>query len=675
MRVRQTPLFLLLLILADTDLVARVTRVDVSERRDILAGRSFGRAGPYEVLRGTIFFEADPLNSANQMIADIQHAPRNKKGRIEYSADFFLIRPKDIGISNRVLLFEVSNRGRKSMLGFFNFAAASLNPELDKDFGDGFLLRQGYTLLWVGWQFDVPQQPQLIRLQAPIAQDRRPIRGLARSNFVVTRLTYDYSLADRNHIAYPVADPAAAENVLTVRNRVEDTPEVIPRSRWKFARMADQGVPVEDRSRVYLEGGFQPGRIYEVVYVVQDPPLVGLGPAVVRDAVSYLKHNGSDELGIGKGAIQHAIAFGISQSGRFLRTFLYHGFNGDENHRRVFDGVMAHVAGAGRGSFNHRFAQPSRDAHPFMNFLYPTDIFPFTDIEQTDTETGMTDGLLTHGLKPEFRPSIFYTNSSYEYWGRAASLIHITTDGQGDATLFDHVRIYHFAGSQHGPASFPPEKSIGQQRGSPMDFRWSMRALLGAMYRWVAEGVSPPPSRYPRIDQRTLVPPEKVNFPRLPGVNFSTRVHKAYRVDYGPRFRSEGIIDREPPKLGKPFPLLVPAVDADGNELSGIRLPELAAPLATYTGWNLFNAESGPTDEISSMVGSYIPFPRNHADRDAAKDPRLSIQERYQSRDHYLGLLTRAALPLVEEGYLLKEDLADILRNGLRHWDYLVVPR
>jgi hypothetical protein len=387
-----------------------------------------------------------------------------------------------------------------------------------------------------------------------------------------------------------------------------------------------------------------------------------------------LKYRGSSELAIPPGTITRAIAFGISQSGRFLRTFLFYGFNEDESHRKVFDGVMPHVAGAGRGSFNHRFAQPSRDGHPYLNFFYPTDIFPFTDLPQRDPETGVEDGLLTHNLAPQFQPKVFHTNTSYEYWGRAASLIHTTVDGKADMPLPPHVRVYLLAAGQHGVAPFPPSRSIGQQLNNPLDFRWAMRALLVAMQRWIADEVAPPPSAYPRIADGTLVAPEQLKFPRLPGVNVPTTPHKAYRANYGSDFISKGLVTQEPPAIGTAFPILVPQVDADGNERAGIRLPELAVPLATYTGWNLFNERSGPAHVVSSMQGSFIPFARTATERQRAKDPRKSIDERYPSRDRYLALITNAATDLATAGYLLAEDRQRIVEQAQTRWDHLALP-
>jgi hypothetical protein len=332
--------------------------------------------------------------------------------------------------------------------------------------------------------------------------------------------------------------------------------------------------------------------------------------------------------------------------------------------------MMPHVAGSGRGSFNHRFAQPSRDGHPFINFFYPTDIFPFTDAEQTDPVTGVTDGLLTHATKPAFQPNIFYTNSSYEYWGRAASLFHTTIDGTKDARLPGNVRGYLLSAGQHGVAGFPPARTLGQQLANPLDYRWAMRNLLVAMNAWVTDGTAPPASALPRVDQGTLVPPDRLKFPALAGVNVPTVPHKAYRADYGPDFIKRGIVTQEPPAIRSSFPILVPQVDADGNELAGIRMPELAVPVATYTGWNLFNEESGPTNVVSSMVGSFIPLARTKADRTQTNDPRKSLEERYKGRDQYLAEITKAANALVTKGYLLKADVPRIVEQAGTRWDY-----
>jgi hypothetical protein len=658
------PRILIVLIALSTPAYAEVVRVEVKSRADVLAGRSFGSAGPYEKIAGRIYFAIDPTNSANQIITDIDKAPKNAAGRVEFSSDFYLLKPKDPARGNGTLLFEVSNRGGKSMVGFFNRGAASLDPQTESEFGDGFLLQHGFTLLWVGWQFDPPLRDGLVRVYAPIARepDGRPIQGLVRSNFVPIERMTQASLADRDHIAYAVSNPDDPATVLTVRDSVEGTARPIPREDWQFT---------EDGRSIRMAAGFEAKKIYEVVYRSQDPTVVGVGPAAVRDAISKLKHSSTSELSLPQGAIRRAIAFGISQSGRFLRTYLYYGFNEDESHRKVLDGVMAHVAGGGRGSFNHRFAQPSRDAHPYLNFFYPTDIFPFSDRRQRDPETGLADGLLSHGTQAQFQPSIFYTNSSYEYWGRAASLVHTTIDGLEDVPLPANVRTYLLSAGQHGPAGFPPTRSIGQQMNNPLDYRWIMRALLVSMNQWITKGTEPPPSAYPRLDQGTLVSPDKLKFPKIPTVGVPTSAHKAYRVDYGPEFTSKGIVSQEPPRIGSAFATLVPQVDADGNELAGIRMPELAVPVATYAGWNLFNDRSGPTNVVSSMQGSFIPFAATRDERERRSDPRRSVEERYSSRDVYLDMVSKATNDLVAKGYLLKEDVHRIVEQTGTRWDYV----
>ncbi len=644
---------------------AEVVRIEVKSRTSVLAGQAFGTAGPYERLAGTIYFAIDPRNPANLIIADIDKAPRNAAGRVEFSSDFYLLKPVDSSRGNGTVLYEVSNRGGKGMVGFFNFAAGGVDPQTAEHFGDGFLLEHGFSLLWVGWQFDVPVRDGLIRVFAPIAReaDGRSITGLVRSDFVVIERATEASLADRNHQAYPVSDRHDAATAMTVRDSVEGARRTIPRTEWQFT---------EDGKSVRMAGGFEPKKISEVVYRAQDPPVVGVGPAAVRDTISKIKYSGAAELGLAPGAIKRSIAFGISQSGRFLRAYLYYGFNEDESHRKVFDGVMPHVAGSGRGSFNHRFAQPSRDGHPYLNFFYPTDIFPFTDAEQSDPETGLTDGLLTHATKPAHQPNIFYTNSSYEYWGRSASLYHTTVDGTKDARLPANVRGYLLSAGQHGVAAFPPARSIGQQLNNPLDYRWAMRSLLLAMNRWVTDGTAPPASALPRVDNGTLVAPDKLKFPKVPSVNVALVPQKAYRADYGPDFIRKGVVTQEPPAIKSAFAILVPQVDADGNEVAGIRMPELAVPIATYTGWNLFNEKSGPTNVVSSMQGSFIPLPRSKADRDASGDPRRSIDERYRNRDQYLAEITKAANDLVTKGYLLKNDVARIVAQAGTRWDYAI---
>jgi hypothetical protein len=350
--------------------------------------------------------------------------------------------------------------------------------------------------------------------------------------------------------------------------------------------------------------------------------------------------------------IKRAVGIGVSQSGRFLRSFLYDGFNQDEKNARVFDGVWAIVAGAGRGSFNARFAQPSRDGHPFLNVFYPSDIPPFTD----------NDGLLAKAVAANVAPKIFYSNGSYEYWGRAASLIHTSPDGKQDAPLAKDTRVYFFAGSQHGWGSIPPRAAETQNPGSVIDYRASLRALLLAMQAWLKDGKEPPASEYPRIAKDQLVSLGAYAFPKIPGLEIPAIKREAYRLDFS----------MEPPKAGAPYPTLVPQVDQDGNETSGIRMPEVQVPLASYTGWNLRSKNIGAPEELYSMAGSSIPFPASKAEREKRKDPRLSIEERYPTEADYLQRITAAAQKLVEAGFLLDEDVPKLRERAAKEWDYVL---
>ena len=640
---------------------AEAVRFDVDVREDVLGGRSWGLAGAYERLAGRIHFEVDPQNSANRIIRDIDYAPLNAAGRVEFSADFYLLKPKDIGAGNGTVLLDVMNRGRKRIFRYFNVAAATNDPRTEADLGDGFLMRQGFTLLYVGWQFDVPEQPGLMRAYVPVATDGgEPIEGLVRSDLVVRQPAFDHSLGDRGHIPYAVVNPDDPRNVLTVRDAPAGERMVIPRDEWQFGRLED-GRMVADPTRVYVSSGFEPGRIYEAVFVSKDPPIAGLGLAGMRDAVSQLKYSGVGELSIPAGTIERAIAFGDSQAGRYLRHYVHDGFNADEQQRRVFDGLIPHTGSNARGSFNHRFAQPSRAVD--ASYFYPGDQFPFSDVMQTDPVTGVEDSLLAR-VSPETTPYIFYTNTSTEYWRLPTALIHTTVDGSTDVLPAETSRIYLFSGTQHVPAQFPANRTDGLRVGNHNDYTWFLRSLLLKLDAWARDGAPPPESRYPQVANGTLVELEALEFPQIPQVRRPVDVSRAYRLDYGPEFDTLGIIANEPPEGDMLFPFLVPQVDDTGNEIAGIRSPELAVPLATHAGWN-------PFSPIASQ-GSYIPLARTRNEREAAGDSRFSVEERYSSREEYLGLVAGEALSLIEEGYLLGGDLPAILRNAGTHWDHVM---
>ena len=624
---------------------AAVSRVEVIQRADVLEGAPFGTVGPYERILGKVYYAVDPKLEPNRNIADIDLAPKNASGKVEFSADFYILRPHEASKGNGTALVEISNRGGKGLLGMFNLASGNgVEPRTKADFGDGFLMERGFTLVWIGWEFDVPPSDSLVHLYTPVATNHgQTITGLVRSEWEGDKRVETISLGDRNQISYPAVDQNAPENKMYARDSVVAERQVVPRSKWKFV----------DEHHVTLEGGFDPGRIYEVVYKSKEPPVEGLGPAAVRDFAAFLKYGGVDTgLSDEYKTIHQTLAFGVSQSGRFLRSFLYDGFNQDEKGRRAFDGVWAHVAGAGRGSFNMRFGQASRDGHPFLNVAYPADQPPFTD----------NDGLLAKSVKAGVVPKVFYSNGSYEYWGRAASLIHITQDGKQDAAIAKDTRIYFFTGSQHGTGSLPPREMETQNPSSVNDYRTGMRALLVAMQAWLKDGKEPPVSQYPMIGKDQLVALGAYAFPKIPNVATPHIKREAYRLDFS----------MEPPKIGSAYPTFVPQVDADGNETSGIKMPEVAVPLASNVGWNLRKASIGAPQELYSMVGSWIPFPVNRTERQKRNDPRQSVEERYSSKEDYLSKITAAAQKMVASGYLLDVDVAKMRERAAKEWDYVL---
>jgi hypothetical protein len=669
---RRRVLLLTSLWLAAAAAPARVVRVDIRARADVAGGRVYELAGVYEKISGTIHFAVKPDDTHNRSIVDLDLAPRNDAGEVEFSSDFFLLKPKDLARSSGTMLLEVPNRGGKGILGIMNRGKGSTDPTTKEELGDGFLMRRGVVVAWVGWQWDVREYPGRLKLEAPVARGPgKPITGLVRADFVVDEPARAHPLGhvitgNIGGTSYPAAFPLDARNVLTERDGPLSARRVIARSHWRFAR-DEKGAPVADDRSIYLDTGFEPGRIYEVVYVARDPVVAGLGLAAIRDAASYFKNDPE-----AVAPVRRVYGLGISQSGRFLRLFLKQGFNADESGRRALDGVFAHVAGAGVGSFNHRFAQPSRDAQPVTALFYPTDLFPFADLPEKDPDGGGSSGLLDRARAEGVVPKIFTTNTSYEYWSRAASLVSTSPDGKVDLAIPDEVRIYFFAGLQHFTGPFPPtaapSRSLrGTHPQNPNPVAWLWRALFDSMERWVRDGADPPASRYPRIADGTLVPRNELRFPAIPGLTPPARAHEAYRLGFGPQWKNGVVL--EPPSVGRSFSTLVPRVDTDGNDESGVRIPEMTVPVATTTGWNLRDPATGFPGERVSFIGSWVPFAATRAARDRTKDPRLSLEERYGSRERYLGLYGEAALRQVREGFLLAEDLADVLTRGAAEWD------
>lgn len=651
-----------LLFLAST--TAQVVGVEITRREDILGGRAFGAAGAYEKLVGTVSFAFDPAAPGNRAVVDLDLAPRDRDGRVPARADLYVIQPKDAAKRSGVALLEVCNRGGKSLLARFCGGRHGADPQSEADFGDGLLLHAGHTLLWVGWQFDVPDREGLLRFHAPTAQgDERGIEGLVRANWLVEDAAEALPLAHRDHRPYRPAKADDPRNVLTERgdgktSPLEATRRVVPRELWHF---------VDDERAIALDGGFLRGRIYELVYAAREPAIVGLGLAALRDVALHAKTAADCPF-----PARHVVAIGVSQSGRLLRHALAQDFHTapagpDAGLALAFDGVFAIVAGAGRGSFNHRFAQPSRDAHRLHSFEYPTDLFPFTSRALDDAVTGMRGGIVEGRTRRA--PKIFQLNGGYEYWGRAASLVHTTVDGTSDVEPLPSERLYAIAGAQHFDQGLPraARGDVALHRGHPLDTIVVQRALLVALLDWVTKDQEPPPSRIPRVADATLVPRAELRFPALPAVTVPLSPYVPRRLDFGPAFE-EGIAGFEPPRAGAPFGVRVPQTDELGNELGGIRTVELLVPLATYAPWHphaLFRSEPEP------FIGSFIPLPRDEAERARTKDPRPSLAELQPSLEVYRERVRAAIERLVGERLLLPVDQEHVAAHADSLWQWL----
>ena len=648
-----------------------VTGLEIKTSSLLACGLAFGDVGPYEQLDGTVHFGAEPDNPRNELITDLKLAPRDAGGLVSFSADFCILRPAEPQRGNHRILLDVPNRGRKLASWLFNRAPMPQDFSAPLDPGDGFLMRQGYTLVWCGWQYDLPSVTGLMGMKVPDAFNLEvPISGKILVNFQPNAPAQVQMLSDRMHRTYSSNDTSDPEANLLVRDHEDAPPDTIPRDRWSFARLED-GRVVPDASHIYMASGFSPGKVYQIVYSTTGAPVVGLGLLATRDMASFLRYGPAREGNPCAGDVQYAYGFGASQSGRFLRQFLYLGLNEDEDERQVFDGLICHIGGGTRGGFNQRFGQPSSSAQ-----VNTGNHFPFTDREQTDPETGGTDGLLSKLAARGKEPKIFFTNSSAEYWRGHASLIHTDVEGERDVAPLETVRIYHYAGTQHGPGLFPPtdtnpdDGTHGQQLFNSVDYTPLLRAALLRLDRWVTSKDAPPPSRHLRIDDGTAVPAGSTTdtFKTLPGVSFPAHLLHISRLDFGPETEA-GMATTLPPVVGKPYPSLVSAVDEDGNELGGIRLPDISVPLATYTGWNLRHPDMGAPEQLMGLPGSTIPFAPTKAERDASGDPRLSIEERYASREAFLEQVRGAARELVREGYMLEEDVDLVVEHSARRYD------
>jgi hypothetical protein len=626
-------------------------RLKIARMEPFADGMEFGTAGGYLRISGTAYGELDPRHPLNAVIVNLAKAPRNACGLVEYETDFYVMRPADVGRGNRKILYEVVNRGRKNLLPVLHDApetspGAFNDPTTATDAGNGLTFRAGYTLVWSGWDPDAPRANGGLSMRAPVATDAgAPIVKTIRDEFVfgtrvpTTRLTAPLS--------YEAATPDQGQGRLTVRAREQGPCTEIPSSQWTYA---------DARSIKLLPEGttFQPGLIYDFWYPAKDPKVLGIGFAATRDLISFLRHEARDRAGNANPValngddpgIRAVLAFGVSQSGRYLRDHVALGFNQDEAGRKVIDGILSHVAGIGKVFANYEFGQPYRTRTQHEDHGFPENHFPFAHARLTDPITGQTGGLWRDD---GFDPSVIEVNTSTEYWQKGASLLHTDPLGQRDIAIPPSVRHYLIAGTQHGGRSgMRAARGSGVHPRNPHDPTPALRALLLALDRWVTEGVEPPASRVPTIAAATLVAPKALRFPAIPGME-PPRI--ANRVDV-----VKDWVHPEPTPASAYTPL-VPQLDGDGNEVDGIRLPGIAVPLATHTGWNLYKTPY-PEGEFCDREGSYVPFARTKSERLAQRDPRPSLEERYGTHEAYVQRVKEVVRELQDARLLLPEDAA-----------------
>ena len=635
------------LVLACAPALARLTSMNVTAIEPFAPGTVFGQTGAYERVKGTFSGELDPRDPRNRVIVNIENAPRNAAGNIEYEADFFMLRPADPNRGNGKIIYDVTNRGRKNFHSRFMDAKRSSNdPRNAEDVGNGLFLRMGYTFLWSGWDPDAPTRGNGLAMKPVIAtRNGSPITRAIRDEFVSgTRVRDEGDGGSRSEgavfrLSYEAASLDQAQASLNVRRTDSGRRREIPVSGWNF---------VNNRAIRLLPAGTaaEPGSIYEFHYEATNPRVLGIGMAATRDLVSFLRYETRDAKGNSNPAgakITRALAFGSSQSGRFLRDYVRDGFNQDEHARKVFEGVMAHTAGSGGVFLNDAFAQPNRTSTQHEDHTFPESTFPFSTARMSDPLTGKTGSLFRND---GFDPLWMDTNTSTEFWQKGASLLVTDPLGTRDVELPRNARSYLIAGTQHNAAAW-----MTSTRGSCVNARNPhsptplQRALFVALDEWV-DGKAPPDTHMPRIRDGGLMPLEKLNFPTVPGVQVTRQMGEiAVITDW-----TRPAIDAT--KMYRP---LVPRVDADGNETAGVLLPDIAAPLATHTGWNLYR-DPFPEGELCDRDGTYAPFARTRAERAARGDPRLSLEERYGSHANYVKRYEEAVQRLVRERLLLPAD-------------------
>lgn len=648
---------------------ARINRIEI-ERVDspTFGGATFGEVGQYEKLVGRAYGELDPRDELNSGIVYIDKAPVNAAKRVEYSVDVAILKPVDMSRGNRTIFYDVVNRGDRRAFNTLHIGGSSANELSDeKDAGDGFLMKLGYTLVVSGWQGDVLPGSNRQAARFPVATEPggKPVTRPITAEYIFNKPVYTVNLGLEGARAmrpYTAAPDRMAEARLLRRSGPLGARETIPGGEWSFGRCANGRNPEPSNVDLCYSAGFSPNYIYDLVYVAQDPPVMGMGFAATRDLISFLRYERSAANPLaargaraGEDAVRWAVGFGRSQSGRFIKDLVNQGFNLDEGRRIVFDGILPLISGSRITNTNIEFATPGRVPSTLTQHFYSGDQFPHTYATMTDPVSGHTDGWLARCTKQRACPKVIHMDSGTEAWGARNSLVVADAFGKSDLPVPDNVRLYYFASTQHGPSA-KPAYGICKNLSNPNPYRETARALVVALQGWIAQGKLPPPSRFPRVSDGTLVAPlpaDGFGFPKIPGTAYFDKLGDLYLKDFS----------TQPPQnvTGKRYIVLVPKVDADGNDVAGVHSTMRQVPLGTYTGWNQRRA-GFMENEFCDLQGSYIPFAKTAAARGA--DPRPSLQERYGSHDAYVTRVEDAARKLIGEGFLLPEDAARLIAEA-----------
>ena len=664
---------------------ARVVSIQITSRTSFAGGATFGTAGAYETLRGTVTFQVDPSDPRDKVVFDLDKALQNSKGMVQFSADFFILKPVDMTKGNGALLAEVPNRGSKNALAFFNDAPPSANannPSVALDAGNGFLFQQGFTLAWVGWSAGVTAGGDRMTAQFPVTmQGGQPITGQ------VLTVLWDAEFGGATPYTLPLSgysifqsfpvvstDQTLAQAELRVRPSDSMRPSgpvipdgtAIPLSQWSFAKCPNGPPGTPSTTDICLAGGFQNNQVYEIVYQASGSPVSGLGYVTTRDFVSFLRKAAVDDAGTPNpvAGVTRTLCHGYSISAQYLRDFVYQGFNEDEQGQRVCDGMMVHSAGGQKTALNYRFASdpnstPFRSQHADRGA--PETNFPRTYTMSTDPVSGASDGLLK---RPTTDPKVMHVNSSTEYWERRGSLLDTDENGVADLVESPNVRRYLITGTQHSTTKGAlPTFSVGnrqcQQLSNTFHRGSVLRALLVALDAWVRTGAEPPASQGPRLSDGTLVTSDQATtgFPAIQGVSYNGLLNGSGDRDFGPLVsNNSGIVSNLHAPVLSTHQLLVPKVDAIGNDVAGIRHPFVDVPTATLTGWSLRRPEFTDGD-LCDSVGMMIPLRRTLAERTAAGDSRPSLQELYTDQAGYIAKITSSAQKLMAAGFLLQADV------------------